>query len=243
MANFKTHVIGSISFGLLSNIIFLEPHDRTFKNIFLYGLSALIGGFLPDIDSKSSLSKRIIFTVLAISCSAMVLKYTIQNCLISYRSLVECFLIYLFIRYGLSGLFHRFTIHRGIFHSVPIMLCWSFGITFIIHPCNQWMLAISISSGFLSHLLLDELYSVNLENLKLKKSFGTALKFSSQSNIATFLSYILMVALYLQMPSFSEFIINNEYFYLKNNFQKTILLTGNGIKKTFYALLTQLVSQ
>lgn len=239
MANFKTHVIGSISFGLVSSIIFLELHDKTFKNIFLCILFALIGGFLPDIDSKSSISKRIIFTILALFCSSIILKHAIQDCLINYQSLLECFLIYLFIRYGLSSLLHKFTIHRGIFHSIPIMLCWSFGISIIIHPVNQWMLALSVSSGFLSHLILDELYSVDLENLKLKKSFGTALKFSSSNNIATFFSYILVIVLYVQMPSFSEFIEHSTYFYyLKNNFQKTVYMELSNVKTKCFALLT-----
>lgn len=69
------------------------------------------------------------------------------------------------------------------------MLCWLFGISIIIHFVNQWMLALSVSSEFLGHLILDELYSFNLENLKLKKSFGTALKFSSSNNIAIFFIY------------------------------------------------------
>lgn len=238
MANFKTHVIGSISFGLISNLIFLEPHAITFKNIFIYTLFALVGGFLPDIDSKNSISKRVIFTTLAIFFSIIFLEHIIHNCLTSYRSVLECFLIYLFIRYVLGSLFNRFTVHRGIFHSIPIMFCWSFGVTFVIHPVNQWMLAISISSGFLSHLILDELYSVNLENLKLKKSFGTALKFSSSNNVATFLSYIFMIALYIQMPSFTEFIRTNQYFYLKYDFQKTVQITISTAKTKMFALLT-----
>ena len=239
MANFKTHVIGSISLGLVSSIIFLEPHDKTFKNIFLCILFALIGGFLPDIDSKSSISKRIIFTILALFCSSIILKHAIQGCLINYQSLFECFLIYLFIRYALSSLLHKFTIHRGIFHSIPIMLCWSFGISIITHPVNQWTLALSVLSGFLSHLILDELYSVNLENLKLKKSFGTALKFSSSNNIATFFSYILAIVLYVQMPSLSEFLEHNSsFYYLKNNLQKTVYIELGKLKTKCFALLT-----
>jgi hypothetical protein len=238
MANFKTHLIGSISFGLVSSIIFLEPYDKTFKNISLCLLFALIGGFLPDIDSKNSISKRIIFTILALFCSSTILVHTTQDCLINYRALLKCFLIYLFIRYGFSSLLHKFTVHRGIFHSIPIMLCWSFGISIIIHPVNQWIIALSISSGFLSHLILDELYSVNLENLKLKKSFGTALKFSSSNNIATFFSYILTITLYMQMPSFNEFIEHNKYlYYLKDNFQKMEHIEIRNVKTKFFALL------
>lgn len=237
MANFKTHVIGSISFGLLSDIIFLEPPDRTFKNIFIYLLFALIGGFLPDIDSKGSISKRVIFTILAVCLSTIVLKHTLQYCLINYNSLFKCFLIYLFIRYGLSWILYRFTIHRGIFHSIPVMLCWSFGISIMVNSVNQWMIAISVLSGFLSHLILDELYSVNLENLKFKKSFGTALKFSSSNNLATFLSYTLAIMLYIQMPSFGEFIANNKYINLKNNLQETVYPMIHNMKTKCFALL------
>ena len=36
--------------------------------------------------------------------------------------------------------------------------------------------------GFTTHLLLDEIYAVNLSNLKTKKSFGTAFKIWDKNN-------------------------------------------------------------
>ncbi len=39
-----------------------------------------------------------------------------------------------------------------------------------------------ISADYIIHLLLDELYSVDLENRRVKKSVGTAFKFFSVSS-------------------------------------------------------------
>ena len=51
--------------------------------------------------------------------------------------------------------------------------------------------------GFLSHLLLDEIYSVDFSGLKpkLNKYAGSALKFASPSRKATGLTYLLLLAL------------------------------------------------
>jgi hypothetical protein len=45
-----------------------------------------------------------------------------------------------------------------------------------------WLSGFFIGFGFLVHLLLDELYSVDLTNRRMKKSFGTALKLYSYRN-------------------------------------------------------------
>ncbi len=42
-----------------------------------------------------------------------------------------------------------------------------------------------VTIGYIVHLVLDEIYSVDLKNRKIKKSFGTALKlFKVDSNFA-----------------------------------------------------------
>jgi hypothetical protein len=67
-------------------------------------------------------------------------------------------------------------------------------------------LSLSVGLGFLSHLVLDELYSaVNFDGVRLgpKKSFGTALTFGSPSILTTASAYALLcILVYLNLELF-----------------------------------------
>ena len=53
--------------------------------------------------------------------------------------------------------------------------------------------------GYITHLVLDELYAINLAGLELKRSFGTALKFIVIGDlIPSLLMYLSIFILYLQ---------------------------------------------
>ena len=98
---------------------------------------------------------------------------------------------YLGIRYALLSAFDRFTSHRGIFHSVltAIFFC----LLMVCIACyllrwdilHAWLSGLFIGFGFIVHLLLDEIYSVDLSNKRMKKSFGTALKLYSYRDITS----------------------------------------------------------
>lgn len=51
------------------------------------------------------------------------------------------------------------------------------------------MMGIAIGMGFFSHLLLDEMCSVDLKGARLNKAFGTAMKFWAPSATSTLLIY------------------------------------------------------
>ena len=51
----------------------------------------------------------------------------------------------------------------------------------------------AITIGFMSHLILDEIWSVDLRHAKLKSSFGTALKFWAPCWWANGLAYTVMI--------------------------------------------------
>ena len=115
---------------------------------------------------------------------------------------------YLFIRYVVFALFNRLTVHRGVFHSLLaavffalLMKCISYH---FLHwsVLHAWLNGLFIALGFIVHLLLDELYSVDLSNARMKNSFGTALKVFSHSNMnASALLAILTLLLYWMAPS------------------------------------------
>ena len=213
-------------------------------------LFSLIGGLLPDIDSSTSRSKTIIFTILGIAFSFMFFEYELTTGPATYYSLIYTASCYIFTRYILSSLMKRYVVHRGIFHSLPVMFCWAFGIADTIsyfsltYKLSEWMIAISIASGFLSHLILDEVYSVNLENLKIKKSFGSALKFASANNIPTFSSYVLMIMLYSGMPNINDFTSNYQNINLViNQAQHLVSSIKNVTKETLKNTLGYRASQ
>ncbi|MBF0469363.1 MAG: metal-dependent hydrolase [Desulfamplus sp.] len=108
-------------------------------------------------------------------------------------------LSYLVIRYGLCEVTKRITIHRGIMHSIPFaLLCAEAGFLIFIPsgPAMATAVGISIFSGCIAHLLLDELNSITLKHgfiPKLKTSSGSAMKLKSDSIIATATVYLLAI--------------------------------------------------
>ena len=79
----------------------------------------------------------------------------------------------------LGTMIRKFTVHRGMFDSIPAMLVFG-GITFLVtggSPMrDRYLMAGGVMGGFLSHLILDEIYAVEFKGgrWRTKKSFGTA---------------------------------------------------------------------
>ena len=88
----------------------------------------------------------------------------------------------------------KFTVHRGMFHSIPAMLTFG-GITYLLTggwPTNErYMMAGGVMGGFFSHLLLDEIYAVEFKTgrWRTKKSFGTAMKLWGGNGKSNFAAY------------------------------------------------------
>ncbi|MCB1638818.1 MAG: hydrolase, partial [Thiothrix sp.] len=63
-------------------------------------------------------------------------------------------------------------------------------------PIIAWLLGFFIFLNFILHLVLDEIYSVDFSNRRIKRSFGTALKLVDQrkpvkSTLLIFLSLLI----------------------------------------------------
>ena len=116
--------------------------------------------------------------------------------------------VFLLVRYGVFALFNQFTSHRGVFHSLLAAVFFAFLMTCISFyflewdVLHAWLNGVFLAIGFIVHLLLDEIYSVDLSNARMKKSFGTAFKLASYKNIpASVLMAICTLALYWMAPS------------------------------------------
>ncbi len=122
------------------------------------------------------------------------------------------------VRYLLLYLFKKLTSHRGVFHSLLAALFFTVLTTNISFHLFQytnlfaWLSGIFIGLGFIIHLLLDEIYSVDLSNTKLKRSFGTALKLYNYKNgYASMLMFICLLALYSLTPVLHPSFLNIYY--------------------------------
>ncbi len=153
---------------------------------------------MPDLDSDSGVPVRELFNV-----GAMVVPLLLVHNLAGHGFTLDQILalfghMYVAIRFGLSQIFRHLTVHRGIFHSIPAMFIAGL-VVFDLHrgPTvgDRLYLAGGTMLGFLSHLVLDELCSVDFKgkNFILNKYAGSALKLFSPSWVATLTAYALLI--------------------------------------------------
>jgi hypothetical protein len=196
MANFNTHVSVALASSTVVAALAVVFQWISFNQTL--GLIALgtIGGMLPDIDASNSRPTRLLFHALAI-LSALVAVRVLNQHLVAYQVLAAAGAAYVITRYGIFRLFNRLTTHRGVFHSILAVVFFALLTTVIsfygAHSSvlQSWLNGIFIALGYLVHLLLDECYSVDLTNRRIKKSFGTALKLYHYKNITVSLLMLL----------------------------------------------------
>lgn len=190
MANFNTHLSVALAASSGAALIAVNLNIITITDAPWMIAFGAIGGMLPDIDAGHSKPIKLLFTTLAL-ISLLAVINVFENLYPPYLLLLIAAVVYLLIRYGALALFSRFTKHRGIFHSVLtavffclLMVCIG---CYMLHwdILHSWLSGFFIGFGFIVHLLLDEVYSVDLSNKRMKKSFGTALKLYSYNNITT----------------------------------------------------------
>lgn len=181
MANFTTHIgAGTVVSGVLATLT-LAADVVAPENLVAVTMAGVLGSVLPDIDLKDSRPSRAMFSGLAIFMSFAVL-FTVAT----RYSVAELWVLWLgtliAVRYGLHALFHHLAVHRGIWHSL-LAAAFSACLTAVIfkhvlgrHEGVAWLAAGFMAVGYLVHLLLDEIYSVDVMDTRVKSSFGTAMK-------------------------------------------------------------------
>ena len=202
MAGFRMHIGVSTACGVAAGVATVLPLKHPLETGFLVGCLTAVGGMLPDLDSDSGVPVREM-TALAASVIPLLLYTRFLDMGMTHEGvLAAVFGCYLLIRYGLIHLFKHVTVHRGMFHSVPAMLVAGL-MVYLAYDVPQaqqstrYVLAGGVMLGFLSHLILDEIYSVDFNGIrvKLKASAGSAFKFFSSSVWATAACYGVLGAL------------------------------------------------
>lgn len=203
MANYREHITVSSMLGLgygLAGVVGLGFNPvQGLLSACLTGLS----GMLPDLDSDNGRPVREMFGLLG-----AVAPLLLVNRVVAWLGLpadpetimLVIVLLYVVIKYGGAEFVSRISVHRGMFHSLPALLIAAEAV-YLAYPSPRLVVKLymagGVALGFLSHLLLDELYSVHMKGAKLslKKSSGTAVKWSGDSLLPNVVSYTLMATL------------------------------------------------
>ncbi len=214
MAGFKMHITTSTVCGVAYGAAGYH-FGIPLADCLLAGTLCSVGGMLPDLDSDSGVPLREAVAFTAAIVPMMMIHRFEQFQLPHEIMVVAGILIYVSIRFGLAEVFRRYTVHRGMWHSLPAAA--SAGVfTFLVCQCNELDLRIyrsmGVVVGFLSHLVLDEIWSIEVKRgkMRLKKSFGTALKFWTTKgmwpNVSTYGKLVILVALAISDPMLSHHI-------------------------------------
>ncbi|QIK37850.1 metal-dependent hydrolase [Caldichromatium japonicum] len=206
MANFQTHLNVGI---LMSAGTVLALHlgglagSAQIPLLFALGVA---GSLVPDIDSTHSVPSHALFNVLG-AALAFAVTLPLGGRFAPWVMLGLWCLVFVAVRYGVLRLFGWLTVHRGIWHSwlaaataataTADLAYWLGG----QRPEAAWLVGLMVGVGYLTHLVLDEIYSVNLFNVRINRSFGSALKpFSLRYPLGTFLMAVGLAGLILLAP-------------------------------------------
>lgn len=224
MASFPVHFTTSCTTGAILGIASVYWLDFDWGAAISVAVYCGLGGAIPDLDSDSGIPAREMFNLVSVFFPLLVYHRLEQEGLTSEQVFACMVGIYLAIRFGLKRLFRKFTVHRGMFHSVPAMLIFGLvvyltgsqtaaaeapGVNQDMRHFHRAVLGIAAAIGVFTHLVLDEIWAVNWEGLsiQLNQFAGSAVKLWSSSLFATGLTYgilgILMYATYLDAKRFN----------------------------------------
>jgi membrane-bound metal-dependent hydrolase YbcI (DUF457 family) len=179
MSNFKTHITTSCVVGAGYGVAGSVLLEATLPTCILAGGLCGLAGVLPDLDSDSSVPVRETITF-ASAVVPMLMIDRFQAMGWSHETIVLAGgILYFGVRFGVSTLIKRYTVHRGMWHSIPAAAVFGL-LAFLICSCEDMTFRLfktgAVVLGFMVHLTLDEIWAIDLKNFRLKKSFGTALK-------------------------------------------------------------------
>lgn len=211
MANFKTHLSGAFAVSGVLGLVGYKAGLLGGHEFLICVALGTIGGLLPDIDSDNSTPIKLGFDFASLFVAFSLVMHWRSD--LSLASLLLLWLAgYGLMRYGVFSLFTKMTVHRGIIHSVPYMAILALALVslnyyaFAAEAFISWIYGLFLFIGAMVHLGLDEAYSVDLLNRRLKRSSGTAMKFYDDSQRYWYIGlYALMAAAIFIAPPFMPF--------------------------------------
>ena len=212
MANFPTHIAAGVVVSGAMATLTLAANVISEESLIAVTMAGVVGSVLPDIDLKESRASRAFFSSFALVISFCVLFGNADK-----YSIAELWLLWLgsfiLVRHGMTAIFYRFSYHRGIWHSWLAAFFFWFATAIIFryvmgyHEGVAWLAGGFVFVGYLTHLTLDEMFSVDLMGRRLKSSFGSALKLYDARKIGdTGLVATLTVIAFLLAPPSGPFV-------------------------------------
>lgn len=211
MAGFKTHITTSCTLGAGYACLGVY-HGLSVEASLVAGCLCGVGGMLPDIDSDSGVPLRETLNFFA-AVAPMMLVDRFQHLGWNYEQMVLAGAItYLTVRFGIGKFIKKYTVHRGMFHSIPALLIFS-GMAFLLSNSTnlhlRYFKAGGVFLGVFSHLMLDEIWAIEWGRgrWRFKKSFGTALKLWGDDmwgNFSVYWKLALIVVMILSEPMVME---------------------------------------
>src|SRR5690606_12912039 len=130
----------------------------------LAGALTWVAGMLPDLDSDTGKPVREIFSLLAAFAPFAMMGHLLEWSRGDYEmTMLLSVIVYAIIRFGGQVLLNHVSVHRGMFHSIPAMII-SAEVAFLAFKSDSLLvkslMAGGVAAGFLSHLVLDEVYAV-----------------------------------------------------------------------------------
>jgi membrane-bound metal-dependent hydrolase YbcI (DUF457 family) len=201
MAGFHTHITVSTAVGVgyafVGSYVFHLPLSTCAIGGGLCGIS----GIMPDLDSDHAVPARETLSFLA-AVAPMLLFYRFHfEGMATEHMLLLGAPLYLLIRFGFGQML-KTSVHRGMFHSIPAAVIAGL-IAYVLCDTGistgRSFKAIGATIGYLTHLFLDELWAIEFAgaHIRLKKSFGTAMKLFGQSGPANSATWALLAGLSL----------------------------------------------
>ena len=199
MADFRRHVTCSSTTGVVvGGVAFLcgVPPATCLVSAGLCGLA----GMLPDIDSDSSRSFKTCLHIAAVIGAMLTIQGGRMLRVDPDWVIFAAACVFFFILYTVGSVIKKLTIHRGMIHSIPAAIIAGQFIYIVSEGDTMARIVkgLALSAGFLSHLILDEVYSIDSTGkaFRIKKSFGTALKmidYKHKHITATFYAVTLLL--------------------------------------------------
>lgn len=249
MANYETHKkVGFFSTLVAITAVYVASFIINLPNAFHINLQTIffmiffgtIGSLAPDLDlansSPSKIFKRSLYflgtlsSIILIFTNPLLLEpvgITDKWLIIPSFIILSLFLVLVFTKS-----FDIITIHRGVFHSIPFAGVLSLFIYDLFHY-GQLLYSLNLNSllissifffGFLVHLILDEIYSFDFSNRRIKRSFGSAFKIIDYKNLlgSFFLISLLIVSFHIKgvftfsdwemlLNQFIRFVLHNQF--------------------------------
>jgi membrane-bound metal-dependent hydrolase YbcI (DUF457 family) len=202
MANFRTHITASTLLGVGYGAVGYT-YGVPLSSCLVAGGLCSVAGMLPDLDSDSGVPVRELLALVSAVVPTLMIPRFQQMGLNPEQMVLAAAIIYLLVRFGVGGIFKRYTVHRGMWHSLPAAATAGL-IAFLLTEGTDLPVRLFKSAavliGFVSHLCLDEFWSVQVRRgrLRIKRTLGTALKLwttrSLWANVSVYGKLAVLVA-------------------------------------------------